>query len=208
MLSLQEEVVQEAPVWRRLLELRTSVVAGGREFLQTQLLSPEFVLTRVGHGAILFLREGGVRYTVDGEQRVLRPIEAGVNRGAEDTAPRVTVTAMSVHDAPVEVGGRSCRRVTIESRVGRVTLSTESYYACIPGVERTALHAERLLSAPAVHPARLLRPDEVLVLGTTVVRQGDFEQMQTTRLLSLRADPEEREAEVEILGYPRAEPSS
>jgi hypothetical protein len=131
---------------------------------------------------------------------------AGAERGFDASAPRISVTDMSVHDGPVEVGGYTCRRVTIESRVGRVTLSTESYYARVPGVDHTALHAERLLSAPAAHPAHLLRPDEVLVLASTVVRQGDFEQMQTTRLLSLRADPEdgELEAEVEVLKYPRA----
>jgi hypothetical protein len=205
MLSVQEEAVPGTPAPRPLLELRTSVVAGGREFLQTQLLSAEFVLTRIGRGAILFLRESGQRYTVDGEQRVLRPMGEGGGQGVDPAAPLVTVAAMSVRDDPANVEGYTCRRVSVESRVGRVTLSTESYYAHIPGVDRTALHAERLLSAPAAHPAHLLQPDEVLIRATTIVRQGDFEQTQMTRLLSIQADPEDGEAEMEVVSYPRAD---
>jgi hypothetical protein len=109
---------------------------------------------------------------------------------------------VSLHDGPVEVDGRPCRRLTVESRVGLVMLSTDSYYAQLPGVERTALHAERLLGAPAAYPAHLLQPDEVLILATTIVRQGDFEQTQTSRLRSVRGDPEEAELDVELLKYP------
>lgn len=205
MLSLQEEATRGAQVWRRLLELRTAVVAGGREFLQTQLLSPDFVLTRVGDGAVLFLREGGRRYAVDRERRVLRQIEAGERGRTDLPSPRVALTGTSVHEGLVEVDGHACRRLTIESRVGQVPLTTESFYAQLAGVERTALHAERLLGASGAHPAHLLHPDEVLVLATTVVRQGDFEQVQTSRLRSVRADPEESAAEMEILGFPRAD---
>jgi hypothetical protein len=205
MLSVQEEAAPGAPTWRRLLELRTTAVAGGKEFLQTQLLSREFVLTRIGHGTILFLRDGGTRYAVDREQRVLRPIATGAVRSADPSAPRPTLATVSLHDGPVEVDGYACRRLTVESRVGQVVLCTESYYARLPGVERTALHAERLLGAPAAYPAHLLRPDEVLILATTVVRQGDFEQTQTSRLRSVRADPDEGEIDMEVLDYPRAE---
>lgn len=205
MLSVQEEVVPEAPTWRRCLELRTTAVAAGREFLQTQLISADFVITRIGHGTILFLRDGGRRYAVDRELGVLRPIAVGGVRSADPSAPRTTLTTVSLHDGPVEVDGRPCRRLTVESRVGQVTLSTESYYAQLPGVERTPLHAERLLGAPAAYPAHLLRPDEVLVLATTTVRQGDFEQTQTSRLRSVRGDPEEAEVEMELLKFPRAD---
>ena len=41
--------------------------------------------------------------------------------------------------------------------------------------------------------------------ATTVVRQGDFEQTQTSRLRSVRADPDEGEIDMEVLDYPRAE---
>jgi hypothetical protein len=202
MLSVQEEAVAGAPTWHRYLELRTTAVAGGREFLQTQLLSADFVLTRVGHGTVLFLRDGGRRYAVDREQRVLRPIAVGGLRRVDPSSPRPTLTTVSLHDGPVEVDGRPCRRLTVESRVGLVMLSTDSYYAQLPGVERTALHAERLLGAPAAYPAHLLQPDEVLILATTIVRQGDFEQTQTSRLRSVRGDPEEAELDVELLKYP------
>jgi hypothetical protein len=204
MLSVQEEAVAGAPTWRRYLELRTTAVAGGREFLQTQLLSADFVLTRIGHGTILFLRDGCRRYAVDREQRVLRPIAVGGVRSIDPSSPRPTRTTVALHDGPVDVDGYACRRLTVESRVGQVVLSTESYYAQLPGVERTALHAERLVGAPAAYPAHLLQPDEVLILATTVVRQGDFEQTQTSRLRSVRADPEEAELDVELLTYPRA----
>lgn len=203
MLTIPEEAVR-APAWRQLLELRTTVVAAGREFLQVQILSPEFVLTRIGRGAILFLREDGRRYTVDREARLLRPIEAGMVQSTE-VSLRPTITRVSLHDGPVEVDGHACRRLTIESRVGQVALSTESYFAHIAGVDRTALHAERLMGAPETFPSHLLQPDEVLIRATTVVRQGDFEQVQTTRLCSMRPDPEAREAGVEVLGYRRAD---
>lgn len=206
MLGIPEETV-EAPTWRQLLELRTTVVAAGREFLQIQILSPEFVLTRIGRGAILFVLENGRRYTADSETGVLRPMEARAPRGAQ-TSPRPTITRVSLHDGPVEADGHACRRLTIESRVGQVALSTESYFARIRGVDRTALHAERLLNAPEAFPSHLLHPDEVLIRATTVVRQGDFEQVQTSRLCSMRADPEAREAGLEVLGYRRADASA
>jgi hypothetical protein len=208
MLSVQEEAAPGAPTWRRLLELRTTAVAGGREFLQTQLLAPEFVLTRIGHGTILFLRDGGGRYAVDREQRVLRPIATGAVRSADPSSPRPTLAAVSLHDGPVEKDGHPCRRLTVESRVGQVVLSTESYYARLTGVERTALHAERLLGAPAAYPAHLLLPDEVLIFAITTVRQGDFEQTQTSRLRSVRADPDDGELGLEVLDYPRVDASA
>jgi hypothetical protein len=204
MLGIPEETV-EAPGWHQLLELRTTVVAAGREFLQIQILSPGFVLTRIGRGAVLFLRAEGRRYTADREARVLRPIEAGAARSAQVSSPRPTITRVSLHDGPVVVDGHACRRLTIESRVGQVALSTESYFARVAGVDRTALHAERLLTAPEAFPSQLLQPDEVLIRATTVVRQGDFEQVQTSCLCSMRADPDAHEAGVEVLGYRRAD---
>ena len=101
------------------------------------------------------------------------------------------------------VEGHPCRRLTIESRVGLVNLRTESYYTSVPGVERTPLHQDRVLSAPDGYPVHLLEPDEVLVSATTLVRQGDFEQSQTSRLLSIRADPEDREEELGAVSFSR-----
>ena len=201
MLSTAARATQ-APAWSRLLELRTTVIAAGREFLQLQLLSDEYILTRIGDGTMIFLREGGRRYTVDRIRQVLRPLDAGALWEAASGPSRSRV-AVSLQDGPVEVDGYSCRRLTVESRVGLVTLSTESFYASISGVERTPLHEERVLSAPDGYPAHLLDPSEILVSARTTVRQGNFEQVQTSILHSVRPDPEDNAAELEPLDFPR-----
>ncbi len=201
MLSVADRTVQ-APPWLKLLEIRTEVVAGGQEFIQTQLLADEYVITRIGDATMIFFRDQG-RFTVDRGARVLRPVDVGALWAAGSSPDRSRV-AVSLQDGPIEVNGYPCRRLTIESRVGMVTLRTESFYASIGGVEKTPLHRDRVLSAPDGYPVHLLEPDEVLVTATTVVRQGDFEQTQTSRLLSLRGDPEDRAAELAALHLPRA----
>jgi hypothetical protein len=201
MLSVAD-LTTRAPTWRKLLEVRTNVFAAGKEFLQLQLISEDYVLTRIGNEAIAFFRQGGRRYTVDRAQKVLRPLDPASLWTTSLTRTRVTV---SLQDGPVEVDGYACRRLTIESRLGLVTLSTESYYASFGGIERTPLHQERVLSAPDGYPAHLLGPSELLVYSATRVRQGDFEQMQTSRLSSLRADPDGGDDELEPLTYPRTD---
>ena len=201
MLSVLDHTTR-APTWRKLLELRTNVVAAGKEFLQLQLVAEDYVLTRIGTESVVFFRESSRRYTVDRVQKVLRPLDPASLWTTSLTRTRVTV---SLQDGPVEVDGYPCRRLTIESRVGLVILSTESYYASFSGMERTPLHRERVLSAPDGYPAHLLEPSEVLVYSATRVRQGDFEQMQTSRLCSMLADPEGGSAELEALTYPRTD---
>jgi hypothetical protein len=145
---------------------------------QSQCLAEEYVLTRLGGTELLFIRERGARYIVDRTRRVLLPVGTAP-APAESTLARVE---LSVDRESHAVDGYECRRFTVCSEAEQLSISGEAYYAAIPGLERTALHVERVRNAAPELPTHLLAPDEVLIRASTLVRSPAGEQRQTYQL--------------------------
>lgn len=146
---------------------------------QSQSTSEDYVLTRLGGTELLFVREGGARYIVDRTRRVLLPVGSSGAARVEGSLARVELT---IDRATHRVDGYECRRFTVRSDTEELALEGEAFYAAIPGLERTALHTERVRNAAPELASRLLAPDEVLIRAATRVTSPAGEQRQTYQL--------------------------
>ena len=166
--------------------IRGTLTLYGRSVPQIQYLSDRYVATQVDRGMFIYLASRGERFLVDRGVSRLRRIEPDVQRIRIDRL-RELIGEMKVtrHEEAVEVAGYSCTRFTFENSAARIVISGETLVARVPGVEETALQAERAhdgLNQPFTLP---LEPDHVVVASKLRTVATDFEQNQLYALTAV-----------------------
>lgn len=160
----------------------------GRTVSQTQTFNENFVATEIDRGTFIFIADRDERFLVDHTRGCLRRIEASPGRIQRDTL-RSVIGEVSVRreEVDIEIDGFVCQRYNFRNANPRITLDGETFATRIPGVEATALPAEREHDS-LVQPFSLpLETDHLVVRSTLRSTAGGFDQVQSYRLLSIRA---------------------
>ncbi len=164
----------------------------GRTVSQTQCFNDRYVATEIDRGIFIFIAEREERFLVDPVQRCLRRIEVSGGRIQRGTL-RSVIGEVSVRcdDEEFEIDGFACQRYNFRNANPRITLEGETYATRIPGIERTALPMERDHDS-MIQPFSLpLETEHLVVRSTLRSTAGDFKQVQSYRLLTIRAGIDE-----------------
>lgn len=183
--------------------IRSSLTAHGRTVEQTQYATEAYVVTQVGGSTVLYAPGLHGRYLVDEARKQLRAVPMR-GQAPQPAQIRTLLGELEVEEEPElrEIDGWRCRTIRIHNRDARLIVSIECHCVRVPGLEMTALAAERVFDAP-LHPFNLpLQPDEVVVRSTTRALAAEFEQSQTLQLTSLDPGVPLREFLEEALRYP------
>lgn len=164
----------------------------GRTVSQTQCFNEAYVATEIDRGVFIFIAERDERFLVDRARGCLRRIEASAGRIQRGTLRTVIgdVTVRS-EDVAVDIDGFACQRYNFRNANPRITLEGETYATRIPGIEETALPLERHHDS-LIQPFSLpLETDHLVVRSTLRSTAGDFNQVQSYRLVTIRAGIDE-----------------
>lgn len=164
----------------------------GRTVSQTQTFNEDYVVTQIDRGTFIYIADQDERFLVDLAKGCLRRIEATTGRIQRDTL-RSVIGEVSVRhdDSGVEVDGFLCQRYNFSNDNPRIVLEGETLATRIPGIELTALPAEREHDA-AIQPFSLpLEVDHLVVRSTLRSSAGDLNQVQSYRLVTVRAGIDE-----------------
>ena len=164
----------------------------GRTVTQTQSFTERYVATEIDRGIFLFVVDRDERFLVDRARSCLRRIEASAGR-IQRGALRSVIGEVTVRceEEEVYIDGFSCQRYNFRNANPRITLEGETYATRVPGIEGTALPVEREHDA-LIQPFSLpLETDHLVVRSTLRSSAGDFDQVQSYRLLTIRAGIEE-----------------
>jgi hypothetical protein len=182
--------------------LRSVVRVHNQEIHQTQLATEHYVITRLERGLLLFWAERGERFEVDTAQRRLRPLDLSAQQAQiERLRPLVGRIRITRGEGEERVEGFACHHYSIHNESAQIVLAGEAYVTRVPGLERTALAADRELDARGQLLSLPLAADEVMVLSTSKTLSQGFEQSQSHRLLSVEPSIEELERFDEVLSY-------
>ncbi|HEX8272165.1 MAG TPA: hypothetical protein VF615_05905 [Longimicrobiaceae bacterium] len=171
--------------------IRSRLLVRGKEIRQVQFATDRYVVTEVERTALLFRSDREERYIVDRAQRRLVRIDNSAQqnemRKVREAAGDVAVEEV---DGIVEISGFPCAHRRFSNRSTALVLSGDVYHASVPGLERTALAAERRFDQPLQPFALPLAPDEVIVRSHTLALSAGFEQTQGLELTELGESPE------------------
>lgn len=174
----------------------------GRTVSQTQTFNDNYVVTEIDRGTFIFIADQDERFLVDLSKGCLRRIEMAPGRIQRDTL-RSVIGEVSVRkeETDVEIDGFLCQRYNFRNDNPRIGLEGETLATRIPGIELTALPAEREHDA-LIQPFSLpLETDHLVVRSTLRSCSGDLNQVQSYRLVTVHAgieDPERFEEWVRL----------
>lgn len=175
----------------------------GRTVSQTQTFNENYVVTQIDRGAFIFIVDQDERFLVDLAKGCLRRIEATAGRIQRDTLRSVIgEVSLRRHDSDIEIDGFLCQRYNFSNDNPRISLEGETLATRIPGIELTALPAEREHDA-SIQPFSLpLELDHLVVRSTLRSSAGDLNQVQSYRLVTVRAGIEDPDLFEEWTRFP------
>lgn len=193
------------PLPRVEFTLRYRVRTEGAEMDRTLYVTETYVVTRMGPTTLIFRPGREERYVVDAERRRLRRLDLSAQR-AQAERLRAALGPARVSAVPAgEVGeGFACTRYTLWAEGERARASAGVLAMRLPGVEATALHAERELGRRHAAFALPLRPGEVVVRARSRLVAGGVEQLHREELAELEDRIAGREELDEHLAFPVA----
>lgn len=182
--------------------LRSAIQLHDRTLEQVQRVTEHYVATEANGRLLLYRADTNERYAVNRGARELKRLDLSAQRAqARQLQALVGEVAAVIGPEEVEVDGYRCRRATFQVETPQMVVSSEMFRARIPGLERTALSAERALDE-SVQPFRTgLEPDEVIVRSSLQILAAGTGQNQTSRLVSASEGIDELPALDEVLAY-------
>src|SRR5690606_24402978 len=115
---------------------------------QVQYITNEFVVTEVAQSTLLYIARIDGRYVVDRIRRELTRIEpSSQKREVEQIRRLLGELTIEEDDRLIDVNGHLCRTIRIQNRDSRLVLSIETFCTRVPGLDETALPAERAFDA-------------------------------------------------------------
>lgn len=182
--------------------LRNSIQIHDRQMEQVQFVTEHYVANDVGGKLIVYRADTNSRYMANRGARELKRLDVSAQLAqAQQLRSLLGEVPLVFDDAEVEVDGYRCRRTTFEVEIPQMVVSNESFRTRIPGLERTALSAERALD-DAVQPFRsALAADEVIVRSSVRILAAGAGQNQTVQLVSADEGIDDLAALDEILTY-------
>lgn len=166
--------------------MTTVVQVHGREIEQVQHATEHYVATLAAGKVILFRPELGARFVVDPSTRELKRLDLSAQAAqARQIAPLLQGSSTVVDPEEVEVDGFRCRRVTYQVETPQLVISSETFRTRVPGLERTALSAERAMDDATQPIPSGLDPDEIVVRSRVHFLAAGVGQNQEVRLVSL-----------------------
>lgn len=161
---------------------------GAGDSNRIQYATDRYVVSRMDGLATVYLREHDRRYLVDPATRSLRPIDPAEHEQVHSfLAGRLASAELEWDTEPVVYAGRSCRRGTLRIGDADLVMDASILVTRVPGLDRTALAAER------VHTARLqpfetpMQPDECTALLECRILARGLEHRQSIAML--RVEP-------------------
>lgn len=166
--------------------IRGTLTLFGRTVAQTQYVTEQYVITEVERSMFIFLADRDERFLVDRGANRLRRIEPGQQRIRVDRLrPLIGEVEITTDEEGVERNGVPCRRHRFGNANARIIISGETLSGQVPGIENTALQAEREHDAKHQPFSLPLGRQEVVFESTMRTIAADFEQNQQYRLDSL-----------------------
>lgn len=182
--------------------IRNSIQVHDREMEQVQFVTEHFVANEVGGKLVVYRADTNGRYLVSRGARELKRLDVSAQLAqAQQLRALLGEVPLVFDDAEVEVDGYRCRRATFQVEIPQMVVSSESFRTRIPGLERTALAAERALDDAAQPFRNALEPDEVIVRSSIRLLAAGAGQNQTIRLVSASEGIDDLAALDEILTY-------
>ena len=164
----------------------TTVRVHDRELEQVQHATEHYVATQVAGKTILFRADTGARYLVDPVACQLKRLDLSAQAAqARQIEPLLRGASVQVDAEEVEMEGFRCRRATFEVETPQLVISSETFRTRIPGLERTALGAERAVDDATQPVPSGLAPDEVVVRSSMSFLAAGVGQNQSTHLVSV-----------------------
>jgi hypothetical protein len=178
---------RKAPATSQVVySIRMRVSVHGTEIPQTQVVTENYVFTTVGPTSLLFRPQTGGRYLVDHEKRTLKPLDLTAQLAQmEQLRDAIGEVSITSQPAAEPVDGYTCTHHVIRTEHSRIMVEGEMFSTRIPGLERTALGAERRFDKTYQPFGVSLEDDELVVHSRTSLVSAGFEQSQETRLESV-----------------------